>query len=66
MELLGVLAAAQRGFVAPTRNLVTPGDDCRGVRHVARVEEWTPRTILKNSFAMGGVNSCIVVRREDS
>ncbi len=66
VELVGVLEAARRGFVAPTRNLVTPGEDCGGVRHLQAVEAWGPRTILKNSFAMGGVNSCIVVRRERS
>ena len=50
------------GSLLPTRNLEHVGDDCAGLHHLQQTETKTVRTILKNSFGFGGVNTALVIR----
>lgn len=47
-------------FLHPTLNLSVIAEDCRGVDHVTSVRDLRPGPILKNSFALGGLHTCLV------
>jgi 3-oxoacyl-[acyl-carrier-protein] synthase II len=64
LELIASLAMMQRGIVTPTRNLETCAPECEGIWHVQRPEARRLDVVLKNSFAFGGINACLVVRRD--
>jgi 3-oxoacyl-[acyl-carrier-protein] synthase II len=63
IELIASLGMMARGVILPTLNLRTVADDCAGVRHVTAAERRQVGTVLKNSFAFGGINACLVCRR---
>jgi 3-oxoacyl-[acyl-carrier-protein] synthase II len=63
IELAACLAMMERGVVTPTRNLEEPAADCQGIRHVLVPEVRRLEVVLKNSFAFGGINACLVLRR---
>jgi 3-oxoacyl-[acyl-carrier-protein] synthase II len=63
IELAACLAMMERDVVLPTHNLETPAPECEGIRHVMRAEERQLDVVLKNSFAFGGINACLVLRR---
>lgn len=52
--------ALRERFVHPTLNLDRVADDCGGVDHVTSVRELPAGAILKNSFALGGLHTCLV------
>lgn len=47
----------------PTRNLVTPDPECNVIDFVVMPREIEVNIILKNSFALGGINSAVLIRR---
>jgi 3-oxoacyl-[acyl-carrier-protein] synthase II len=47
-------------FVHPTLNLTQVAEDCRSVDHVTSVRDLRPGAVLKNSFALGGLHTCLV------
>ena len=53
----------QRIYRLEARNLDEIDPACAGIRHVRGVETRPLRALLKNNFALGGVNSSLVVRR---
>jgi 3-oxoacyl-(acyl-carrier-protein) synthase len=65
VELVTAILALQQGLIPPCRNLDAPDPRCalnfvRGDPLKARLTH-----ALKNSFAFGGTNSVIVLRRAD-
>ena len=63
--ILCAIEAAQSGLVLPTAGLTVSDPEC-AVRHVCgEALRMRVRTALCNSFAFGGANSCIVVRRRE-
>jgi 3-oxoacyl-[acyl-carrier-protein] synthase II len=62
IELIASLHMMKRKAIYPTRNLerVCPG--CEGIGHVTKTLSREIRTILKNSFAFGGINAALVCR----
>jgi 3-oxoacyl-(acyl-carrier-protein) synthase len=65
VELATAVLALHHGVVPPCRNLDDPDPRCaldfvRGSPRRAR-----PRVILKNSFAFGGTNSAVIIRRAE-
>jgi len=63
LELLAGIEMLRRQRLVPTRNLDEIDPACAGICHVRGVEERPLRALLKNNFALGGVNSSLVVRR---
>jgi len=63
IELIGVLLSMENGFIPPTINQEKFDKDCDldYVPNVARKTEIN--TVLKNSFAFGGKNASLVIRR---
>ena len=63
LELLASIEMLRRGELVPTLNLDEVDPACAGILHVRGVESRPVRAFIKNNFALGGVNSSLVVRR---
>ncbi|MFZ4833618.1 beta-ketoacyl-[acyl-carrier-protein] synthase family protein [Rouxiella sp. Mn2063] len=63
IELIACLAMMQRNTLFPTRNLVSPDEQCQGIQHVQSQLSTRVNTVIKNSFALGGVISSLVLRK---
>lgn len=63
IELIASLEMMRMGLLVPTLNLEEIDPACGGIRHVLAIEEHRLESFVKNNFALGGVNSSIVVRR---
>jgi len=62
LELIASLEMMQRGRLVPTLNLEEVDPDCRPLQYLRNVCEQRIEAIMKNNFALGGVNSSLVVR----
>ncbi|MCE9634220.1 MAG: beta-ketoacyl-[acyl-carrier-protein] synthase family protein [Planctomycetes bacterium] len=47
-------------FVHPTLNLTEVAADCRGADHVMEARDLAAGVVVKNSFALGGLHTCLV------
>ena len=63
LEVMACLAMMQRGVLWPTRNLEQVAPDCEGLWHLQQPLERKPSIVVKNSFAFGGINACLVLAR---
>jgi 3-oxoacyl-[acyl-carrier-protein] synthase II len=63
LETIASINMIGRGCLIPTRNLENIDPLCRGIKPIQNFEEFPLEVILKNNFALGGVNSCVVLRR---
>jgi 3-oxoacyl-[acyl-carrier-protein] synthase II len=63
LELIACIDMIQQHRILPTLNLDGVDPACEGIRHIPRIEEKPLRWILKNNFALGGVNSSVLLRR---
>jgi 3-oxoacyl-[acyl-carrier-protein] synthase II len=61
MEAIFCLLMMRDGFLAPTLHLDHVAEDCRGLAHVRELVRATPRRVLSNSFAFGGVMASLVL-----
>ena len=66
LEMVAAIMMMTDGRIFPTMNLETVDERCSGIRHVQKLEERRIDMILKNNFALGGVNACMVLGRYDS
>jgi 3-oxoacyl-(acyl-carrier-protein) synthase len=65
MEALVTVLALRDGFLPPTAGLEQPDPEC-DLAHVPLTSRpGSPRTAISNSFAFGGNNGCLVLRRHD-
>ncbi len=64
LELVACVQMMHHDQLIPTRNLDTPDPACDGITLLRSVQEVPVRTVLKNSFALGGINSTLVIRRD--
>jgi len=62
LELIASLEMMRTGRLVPTLNLEEVDPACRPLNHVREVVKHPVTAIMKNNFALGGVNSSIVVR----
>jgi len=62
LETIASIAMIDKGSLVPTLNLENVDPLCGNIRHVRQIEKADIRTVLKNNFALGGVNTCIVIR----
>jgi 3-oxoacyl-[acyl-carrier-protein] synthase II len=63
LELAACIEMLRRGVLIPTLNLVNIDPLCANVQHVQGVTRQAVATVVKNNFALGGVNSSIILRR---
>jgi 3-oxoacyl-[acyl-carrier-protein] synthase II len=62
LELIATLMMMKEGILFPTRNLTEVAEDCKGIHHLQKTLQKKARCILKNAFALGGLNATIIVR----
>jgi nodulation protein E len=62
VELLACLLALQQGVIAPTAGYLGPDPDCP-VHLVTSEKTAAVTAVLSNSFAFGGLNAVLVLRR---
>ncbi|MDR2463463.1 MAG: beta-ketoacyl-[acyl-carrier-protein] synthase family protein [Verrucomicrobiales bacterium] len=63
LELIASIRMMQRGTFAPTLNLTDPDPECAAVHHLREVTPLTVNILQKNSFALGGTNCSLLVKR---
>lgn len=63
IELIASLKMMEQGLLYPTHNLEVIDPDCAGINHVRHAREARIETVLKNSFAFGGINAALVCQR---
>lgn len=63
IELAASVGMLQRQCLVATRNLEQVDEQCRGIAHLRDNEARPVNIILKNNFAMGGINCTIIIRR---
>ena len=63
LETIAALELARKSRLVPTLNLENIDPACGAVNHPLTATETPIATFVKNSFALGGVNSTLVVRR---
>lgn len=63
IESVFCLAMLRDRFLAPNRNLATVHSDCAPLNYViGSARDASPRTIMNNNFAFGGVNTSLLFR----
>lgn len=63
IELIASLKMMEQGIICPTLNLENVDPECAGIQHVFQPLEKPINTVLKNSFAFGGINAALVCRK---
>jgi len=62
-ESILVLEMMQRNEILPTLNLEEVDQGCKGIHHITQITPSPVRTVVKNNFALGGVNAAIVFEK---
>jgi len=65
IELVAAVMALERGMVPPTANFTQPDPECDLDCVPNQAREKKIRTAISNSFAFGGLNAVLLVRRLD-
>ena len=63
LELMATINMMNRNEFASTLNLEEPDPQCRGIKHLRKKEKLKVDTFMKNSFALGGTNCSLIIRR---
>lgn len=63
LELAACIEMMRNGFLIPTHNLENIDPLCGQIRHLQECSYQPVNTVIKNNFALGGVNSSIILRR---
>ena len=63
LELAACIEMMRRGVLVPTLNLDRVDPRCGTIRHVRDLGSRQIDAVIKNNFALGGVNSSIILRR---
>lgn len=63
LETIVLLEMLNRQEVVPTLNLERPDPACSGINLVHSVDKLSLNMVLKNSFALGGVNTAMMLQR---
>jgi 3-oxoacyl-[acyl-carrier-protein] synthase II len=63
IETIATIMMMQKSRLIPTLHLDSIDPLCQNIGHLKEAVEKPVRTILKNNFALGGINSCIILRR---
>lgn len=63
IELIASIQMLREGRLIPTRNLAAPDPACGDIDLVATPRSGSYHTAMKNSFALGGFNASLIVRK---
>ena len=63
LESILVLEMMQRGQALPTLHLDQADPDCHGINLIQDIESAPLKTVVKNNFALGGVNVALVYQK---
>jgi 3-oxoacyl-[acyl-carrier-protein] synthase II len=63
LESIILLEMLQRQEIIPTLHLEHPDPECAGIDLVRRIRPARLETVMKNNFALGGVNAALIFRR---
>jgi 3-oxoacyl-[acyl-carrier-protein] synthase II len=63
LEAIATVRMMNRDCLIPTLNLENVDPLCENLAHIFKVEESPIEIAIKNNFALGGVNTCTVLRR---
>ncbi|MDR1195068.1 MAG: beta-ketoacyl-[acyl-carrier-protein] synthase family protein [Endomicrobium sp.] len=63
LELIATLDMANRGECAATINLDKIDNACEGINHLTQKQKLEVGTFMKNSFALGGTNCSLIVKK---
>lgn len=63
LEIIAVLNMMETKVIVPTRNLDNPDESCKGINHVQSTMNKQINTVVKNSFAFGGINTVLIIKR---
>ncbi len=63
LEMAACVQMLRQGLLIPTLNLENIDPHCANVKHVQEVTKHPVTMVIKNNFALGGVNSSIILRR---
>jgi 3-oxoacyl-[acyl-carrier-protein] synthase II len=63
LEMAACIEMLRRGCLIPTLNLENIDPLCANITHVHGVTMCPIETVIKNNFALGGINSSIILRR---
>ncbi len=66
IELAASIAMMTAGQLVATRNLEQIAVECEGIQHLTAPLACRPKLILKNNFAMGGINCTLIIRSYDN
>jgi 3-oxoacyl-[acyl-carrier-protein] synthase II len=66
LETAVLLEMFSKGILLPNTNLASPAEECTGIRLLREPLQASPRIILKNCIAFGGVNATLILRKFDS
>jgi len=63
LELAATVRMMRDEILVPTRNLEVISPDCKGIEYILKLQDKAITFALKNSFALGGINTSIALRR---
>ena len=63
IETVASIMMMKHNIVLPTLNLKTPAEECQGIQHVFVQRHHKMDCVLKNNFALGGINCSLVLRK---
>lgn len=63
LELIAMLDMMKQNKFAPTLNLENIDQECSDIRHLKKNETLDVNIFMKNSFALGGTNCSLIIRR---
>jgi 3-oxoacyl-[acyl-carrier-protein] synthase II len=62
IELAASIGMMLHGKLVATRNLQQIDPSCNGIKHLQQNQSAQVKFVLKNNFAMGGINSTVILR----
>ncbi len=65
LETIVILAMMESGEIIPTLNLENIDHECAAINYAMQPGSADIRTVVKNNFALGGVNTSMVLRKID-
>ena len=63
LELIATILMLEQKKIIGTLNLEEVDPECAKINHIGEIEEYPLTIALKNNFALGGVNSTVILRR---
>ncbi|SDN97817.1 3-oxoacyl-[acyl-carrier-protein] synthase II [Desulfonauticus submarinus] len=63
LEIICCIFMLQENKILPTRNLEQVDPQCSKLKYVQKIIDKKLKIILKNNFALGGINSSLILRR---